>query len=932
MDHVNHVVPPVPTYRGRMETAATPLGRDEELRRLATLLRGARTGRGGSLLVLGEPGIGKTCLLTEATRVPGLAAIRLDGYESESTIPFAAVQRLVTMLREHCAGLPERQRQAVRVASGQTEGPPPDRFLVGLGVLGLLSAAADRTPVVCVVDDAHLIDAESLDALAFVARRLAVEHVAVVFAARDDGGFAERMGGVPQLALTGLDLEAAVQLLNRSAAQPVAPSAAAAIARATGGNPLALIDLAGDALVHELPDLGLGGAPVPVGRHLEEHYVRQVRRADPHVQAWVLLAAADSTGNIDLLAAAAADVGLDPGGGDRAELAGLVELQPVVRFRHPLVRSAVYNAAPGPELRRMHAALARAAEGLGLVETAAWHAARAVLGTDPAVADRLAHTADLAARRGGLASRATILTRAAELTPPGPIRGTRQVGAAEAALSVGAVHLAQRLVDEIDLTAVGAVTNGRVMSVRSALALFTADPDGVRGVTAARLGAADAFHGQDPEREQVALLRAFESCCAAERLMLGVTREELGRRLAAGADLAKGPTADILRGLGALVLDPYPQAVGPARAALDALLALPDTELMHMGTTIASLGTFLWDDAGRTAALVRAAQAARDSGALQVLDTLLWVMAMTELWGGSLRRATSYDELVREVRRAMGYDAENVPNVAVMAWSGAPRPAVQAIADGAAATGFGGVEGSAVAALAVRDLAEGSYQDAYERLLPLVEDPFLHVTPHQYPDYVEAAARSGHPAEAARAARRLSALADANGSAWCRGVAERALALALADSDDPEPHYRASIEALSGTGAEMDRARSHLVYGEWLRRARRRRDAAEQLRLALQQLHHSGAELFVARTVAELATLGTPGETDAPPRRFGLTAQEHTIARLAARGRTNPEIAANLFISPSTVDYHLRKVFQKLGVTSRRQLADRLAPRARAAP
>ena len=518
--------------------------------------------------------------------------VRLDGYESESTIPFAAVQRLVTLLREHHPGLPERQQQAVRVASGQADGPAPDRFLVGLGVLGLLAAAGAGTPVVCVVDDAHLIDAESLDALAFVARRLAVENVAVVFAARDDGGFADRMGGVPQLALGGLDLDASARLLNLSATTPFAPSAAAAIARATGGNPLALIDLAGDALVHELHDLGLDGAPVPVGRHLEAHYVRQVRRADARVQTWVLLAAADSTGNIGLVAAAAADLGLGTDDGDRAEIAGLVELEPVVRFRHPLVRSAVYNAAPGAERRRVHGALARAAEGLGLVETEAWHAARAVLGTDPDVADRLARSADLAARRGGLASQATILTRAAELSPPGAVRGARQIGAAEAALAAGAIHVAQRLVDEIDVTTVDAVTRGRTVSMRSALGLFAGDADGVRGATAAHLEAADAFHGQDPAREQRALLTAFHSLCTAERTVVGTTHDALGQRLLAGAQVADGPESVILHGLGTLILQPYEAAVTPARAALDAILALPDHEMMQMGSVTAALGTF----------------------------------------------------------------------------------------------------------------------------------------------------------------------------------------------------------------------------------------------------------------------------------------------------------------------------------------------------
>jgi DNA-binding CsgD family transcriptional regulator len=282
------------------------------------------------------------------------------------------------------------------------------------------------------------------------------------------------------------------------------------------------------------------------------------------------------------------------------------------------------------------------------------------------------------------------------------------------------------------------------------------------------------------------------------------------------------------------------------------------------------------------------------------------------------------DELVREVRRAMGYDAENVPNAAVLAWTGAPPEVVVAISDGADATGFGGVSSSAHASLAVQDLARTRYQEAYDRLTPLVADPFLHTTPTYYPDYVEAAARCGHDGDALRIATLLARMADANGSRWCRGVAERALALAGADG--AEVHHRASIDALTGTRAETDLARSHLVYGEWLRRARRRREAREQLRRALEHLRHSGAELFVARASAELAAVSGTEEAGSAPRQFDLTTQEHTIARLAATGRTNAEIAANLFISPNTVDYHLRKIFQKLGVSSRRQLVDRLAP------
>ncbi|WP_245993281.1 helix-turn-helix transcriptional regulator [Xylanimonas allomyrinae] len=408
--------------------------------------------------------------------------------------------------------------------------------------------------------------------------------------------------------------------------------------------------------------------------------------------------------------------------------------------------------------------------------------------------------------------------------------------------------------------------------------------------------------------------------------MNGVTRDELGHRLVAGADLAGGPTSQILRGLGAIILLPYAEAVAPARAAFDAIRTLPDAEMMHLGSAVASLGTFLWDAAGRSAALEHAAKAARDTGALQALDSLLWTTALSDLWGGTVRRAVRVEELVREVRRAMGYDGENVPNVAVLAWTGTACDVVEGMAQDAARTGFGGVAASGTASLAVRDLAEGRYQSAFDRLGPLVDDPFLQATPVQYPDYVEAAARSRHPQEAATVSRLLTSLADANRSAWCRGVAERALALTSAD--DAEPHHRASIEALGTTGAEMDLARSHLVYGEWLRRARRRHAAGEQLHLALRHFRRSGADLFVARTTAELAALGDAGDVESAPRRSDLTTQEHTVARLAAQGRTNSEIAANLFISTNTVDYHLRKVFQKLGVSSRRQLADRLTPSA----
>lgn len=911
---------------GRAMPVDSLLGRDAEIKQLAAMLGRARNGRGAAVLVSGDPGIGKTSLANAvATGAPGMATLTVVGFEAESTIPFAAIQRLIIPLRERIATLPDRERMALAVAAGRAEGPPPDRFLVGLGLLDLLAAAAADAPVVCVIDDAQHLDAESLDALGFVARRIEAERIAMLFAGRVDTGLTQRLVGVPELTLPGLPADAAARLLRRSATGPIDPAAAAAIADALGGNPLALVDLAGEVTARELAGLGLDDRPIPVGHRLEEHYLRRVRELEAGTREWLLLAAADSAAGLDLIRAAADRLGIEPGAGERAESAGLVELADTVRFRHPLVRSAVYNAVSGVDRRRVHRALAAAALGLGLAEIEAWHAAQATLGTDPDVADRLEHAADLAARRGGFASRASVLARAADLTPAGNRRAERLIGAAEAALVVGAVQVAAGLVGRVDHESLDPVLRARIAVVRYSIALFVADPDTLRGGTAMLIGAADGFHGRDPEREQRALLMAFESCVVADRLMSGITTGELGERLAVGAELTDGATSVILRGLGALIRLPYDRAVPLARAAMSQIGRLPEHETMQMGTAITALTTFLCDMDWRESALDRSATAARNAGALQSLDTVLWLVSLTQLTGGTVRRAVECVDEVRGLRRAMGYDSEQVINPAVIAWTGGPRELVQQIGDGAGAGGYGGVAAVATWALAVRDLAEGHYRDAYRRLQPQIADPFLQVTPVQYPDFVEAAVRSGHEDEAAGCVAEMGRRAAVNGSPWYRGVTLRSRAL-IAPNDEAEEHFRAAIAVLTGTGAVIDLARAHLLYGEWLRRARRRREARHQLTSALEQFDRGGGEIFAGRVRAEIEATGKAAGAvaDAPD---ALTAQEMAIARLAAVGHTNAEIAADLFISPNTVDYHLRKVFHKLGITSRRQLAERLGPR-----
>lgn len=905
-----------------MGGAGLLLGRDRELHQIGSLLGRARNGRGGALLLSGEPGIGKTTLLEASTAAPvGMSALRVDGFESESQIPFAAVQRLIIPLRGLIPTLPGWHQQALHIAAGDAAGPPPDRFLVGLGVLGLIARASETAPVVCAVDDSHLLDPESLDALAFVARRVAAERAALVFAARDQAQVAGQLAGIPVLPVPGLGTDAAVELLQHSLTGDLDPSVAAQIALATGGNPLALTDLASELSVKQLTESSFGDEPVPVGRHLEAFYLRQVRRLDADQQLWVLVVAAESTGNVDLITAAATELGLRPSAPGDVEAAGLVDLGATVRFRHPLVRAAAYTAAHGRDRLRVHAALSAVADATGLREHAAWHAAKSTLGSSEEVARRLSDVADLAGRRGGYTSKANVLARASGLTPPGPARCQRLVAAAEAALAAGRGTLAKSLLDEVDDDALDPVSRARLLVLSAQLALFAGDRAFTRGC-ADLLDAAEIFHGHDRRLEQDTLIRAWDFLLPTETSVEGTTVEELGRRLAAGATVSDGVAGTVLAGLAALVLRPFAEAVPVMQRAVEAIATLEIDECLAYGPSSVALTTALWDNEQRDHCLRRTAEAARDLGSLQLLDSALWVLSMAETLGGTPRRAAQYVEQVRELRRGIGFDAEHVTNVALLSWLDVARDEVVALAEGAASMGFTGVRSASLRVVAIVDLARARYDLAHGLLAPLVREPFVHVGPISYPDFVEAAVRTGRVEETTTVLADLEHRASVTGSPWALGVAARSRAL-VSDDATAEGHYTAAIAHLTGNRAEVDLARAHLLYGEWLRRVRRRGAAREQLRRAAEVFRRAGADVFLPRVDAELAATG------ADPRRpagsHGLTHQELTVAELAAAGRTNAEIGAAMFLSSNTVDYHLRKVFQKLGVSSRRQLSDRLA-------
>ncbi|MCB7135347.1 helix-turn-helix transcriptional regulator [Cellulosimicrobium marinum] len=915
-----------------------PVGRRDELGRLAALVDAARAGVGGAVVVRGEPGIGKTTLLAAATRdLPGTRVVRADGFEAESAVAYAALHRLVAPWHDALGALPAPHRAALRTVLGLEDGRAPQRLAVGLGLLELLAAVARDAPLVVVVDDLHWVDAESAEVVAFAARRLGAEPVALLLACRDEPRLDALTAGIETLVLGGLDAVSAARLLTARARDGVDPLVVARVVRATGGHPLALVDLAHDLTARELHDSGVGEDPVPVGRHLGEHYLDRVRGADPAVRTWLLVAAADTTGDLAVVARACDALGVDHAAAETAEDLGLVQLGTTARFRHPLVRAAAYGAAAGRDRRRVHAALARATEDSS-PERAAWHLSRATVGVDPAVASRLESVADAAGSRGGFVSRARVLGRAAELTPPGADRDRRRVAAAEAAVAAGAAQIAASLLDDLRRDhQVGTGGDGaadtedglapevraRALAVRVALGLFTGDAAVVTRATAHMLAVADLFHGVDPAREQEALVRAFEHATVADRGLRGTTLPALGARLAAGAHARPGPTADVLRALAALVLRDRVDAVAALRDGRRSLDALDGPGVLAHATAGVAIATALWDLPGRDAWLRRVLAAAREAGSVQMLDTGHWMASLAELTGGTPRRAAQHLEQVRELRRSIGYDGEHVVNLAYLAWVDAPREQVLAGAAAAREAGFGGVETAAVGALAIHDLAEGRYRDAYATLAPLVDDPFLQVTPLQVPDLVEAAVRSGRPEEAAPHVDRLEAGARADGSPWSAGVALRCRALLL-DGDAAADAFAQAARTLDGVGAVVDAARSRLLHGELLRRRRRRSSARDLLGAAEEAFTTAGASAFARRARAEITATGLDPAERRSPRTSPLTAREEAVARLAADGGTNAEIGATLFISANTVDYHLRKVFQKLGVSSRRQLRERL--------
>jgi len=896
-------------------------GRQRERDTIDRLLRDVHDGRSHVLVLRGEPGAGKTALLDYLIeRSPAGRVTRTAGVEPESEIAYAALQQLCAPLLGRLERLPEPQRAALATAFGLTPGDPPEGLLVGLAVLGLFAEAAAEQPLVCVVDDVQWVDRMSEVILTFVARRLDAESVALVFASRSPGD-EQVLSGLPELRVEGLPDAEARALLDSVLTGPVDARVRDRIVAETRGNPLALLELPQGLTPAELA-FGFGPqSATPLVSRVEEGFQRRIAALPADTRRLLVTAAVEPVGDVTLLWRALERLGVSPDAVAPAEAAGLVEFGTRVRFRHPLVRSAAWRSADAAELREVHRALAEVTDPGQDPDRRAWHRAHAAVGPDEEVASELERSADRALARGGRAAAASFLERATELTADPGRRATLALAAAHAHFAAGAPAQVPGLLAAAELGPLDPLQRAGMERLRAQVA-FVLNPGRTAGPPL--LAAARRLEALDLAAARETYLSALGAAVYAGRLGGGDLRRaaEAARAVPAGED----PAGLLLAGLAAWSLDGYAPAAPLLRRALDALTADEDLGLLWLAGPVAHE---VWQDEIWHRLTEQAVGFARATGALSLLPTALVFRAGALLFEGRFADASDLLDEVGALGRATGLAVHPSASLALAAHRGRELPAlelIEATVKDADARDEGRLLGLAGYAKAALFNGLGRYPAALEAARQAVEHEDLAVFNWTLGELIEAAVRSGEPAVASQARERLAGRTAAAETDWARGV--QAVADALAGPpEQAEEHYREAVERLSATRIRLPLARARLLYGEWLRRDNRRGDARGQLRAAHDAFTAMGAEGFAERAGRELAATGETVRQRTLGAREELTSQEAQIARLAVSGRTNPEIGAVLFLSPRTVEWHLRKVFIKLGIGSRRELAAALRGR-----
>ena len=895
-------------------------GRGSECALLDDVIAALRAGESRTLLIHGEAGIGKTALLNYAVAsAADIRVLRAAGVESEMELAFASLHQLCAPLLEAVEHLPPPQRGALEVAFGRTAGPAPDRFLVGLAVLTLLSGAAEERPVLCVVDDAQWLDEVSAKTLAFVARRLLAEPVGLLLAARAPAG---DLRGLPELQVLGLRNGDARALLRSSVMFRLDERIRDRIVAETRGNPLALLELPRGLSVQQLAGgFGLLDAPrQALPTRLEESFQHRVEALPAAARRLMLVAAAEPVGDPLLVWRAAERLGLEIAEADATD--GLLTIEESVRFRHPLVRSAVYRSAPVEQRRHVHLALAEATDREVDPDRRAWHLAAAAPAPDEAVASELERSAGRAQARGGVAAAAAFLQRAVGLTADPGRRTERALAAAEVSFQAGELDTAQRLLAMAESHPLDGFQAARAALLRGHVAVVLS-----YGSDAALLllEAARQLEAFDLELAREAYLTAYGSAMSAAHLgqaavFFDICRAIEDLSLPQGALDAKSL---LLEGLARMHTDGRAVAIPILQRAANAAAPMPEEDVLRWGWIAPMASHVIWDSDGSTAIYERQAKIVRGAGALVELPVYLSSLALDRVWNGDLAGARLLIAESDTVAAATGSQLPPFAALRLLSMQGREADASTLIAatiEQATARGQGLAVRVAQWAAAVLYNGLARYDEAAAAARQVTAndiDPYPQMW--ALPELVEAAARAGETDVAHTALDRLGEMTQPAGTDWGLGTEVRSRAL-LSDGENAELLYREAIERFGRTGLRPELARAHLLYGEWLRREGRRSDAREQLRTAHHMFAAIGMEAFAERTRRELVATGETVRKRSAETRDELTPQEEQIVRLARDGLSNPEIAAELFLSSRTVEWHLRKVYMKLGISSRREL------------